>query len=1121
MYNIYSKHRIPPPQRGRIRKFLMIMTLTKLILLITVLQVSATALAQKVTLDEKDAPLTDVFNDINAQTGYDFAFTTTTLKDAKLVTINVKDKELADVLMEILKNQNLDFSIENKSVVIKVKDESFITKFETQIKAKLAQIKISGQVIDETGQPMAGVNIREKGSQNGTTTDGKGFFSLNVTDQDALVAFTFVGYEPKDLAASELPKGVVVTMKTSSTNLHEVVINKGYYYEHQELSTGDVTVVGSKDLESQPVRNPIQELEGKVAGLYIIQNSGVPGSSETVRLRGQNSLRNGNDPLYIIDGVTFPITSLTRSSGGGVLSVGNAQGISPFATLNPDDIESIEVLKDADATAIYGSRGANGVILITTKRGRPGKTKIDLNISQGSAKVGHFMDLMNTQQYLQMRHQAFKNDGLTPDPNADFDVTGAWDTTRYTNWQKALIGGTAHYSNTQLSISGGNENTQFYIGGGYNRQTTVFPGDFSDQASSLRFSLTHSSPDSRFHLQFSAGYSYTDNNLPVTDLTAQALTLAPDAPALYGANGAINWQLIGGSNSWSNPLALESASADAKVKGLTSNLQLSYRIIPGLNIRTSLGYIDNRNDQLNLQPSYDSPPPDNTNPNNRGMYYGNNENVNWIFEPQITYDTKIKKGKLGIVLGNTFEQRTTFGQAYSASGFNSDALLNNPANASTFRFLGQNNTDYRYNATYMRIGYTWDDKYLLNLTGNRDGSSRFGPSKQWGNFGSLGAGWIFSKEQIVKDNFTWLNFGKLKISYGTTGSDQIGDYQYLGTYSSTSSTYQNTTGLHPTRIANAYYSWETDKKLEFGMDLGFLKDRIDASVDYYRNRSGNQLIGYPLPNVSGFITVQANLPAVVQNQGFEFLLNTVNIKTGSFKWSSNINLTIPSNKLISFPGLNSSPYSTTWQVGKSTYSQYVLTYAGVNPADGFYQFKSANGTPTENPNFPADYSFSQPITQKWYGAFNNTFTYKAFQLDVTLQFTKQIGYNYWNFRDPAIGGIFNINMPATLAGNTWQKAGDISTFGGLSTFLNSDSNFDIPGSTFTISDASFIRLRNVQLTYVLPKNWSKTIGIEKGTLFLQGENLATFTHYFGLDPETQSNSLPPLRTIVFGVRASF
>jgi TonB-linked SusC/RagA family outer membrane protein len=1124
MYNFYSNKGGHPPNSGGIRQILLIMKLTILILITVILHVSATTMAQKVTLNKKNAQLVDIFNDINLQTGFDFAFTTTTLKDAKPVTINVRNEELNDVLTQIFQGQNLDFSLDNKIVVIKPKEENLLDKIKTALNIP---ITISGKVLDETGQPMPGVTVKEKGTNNVVITDSKGVFYIAVPDNNTILAFSYIGFESRELAAKEIPTGSSITLKASVNNLNEVVINKGYYNEKQRFSVGDVTRVSGEDIAKQPVTDPLLALQGRVPGLYIQQSSGVPGSYSTILLRGQNSIPYGkpgtvNDPFFIVDGVPFSSATLTSTDiGGGAVgnpfgARGRGQGLSPFNSLNPSDIESIEVLKDADATAIYGSRGSNGVILITTKRGKAGETKVDVDVSSGVSAVANQVSLLNTQQYLQMRHEAFKNDGAVPG-SRNYDVNGTWDTTRYTNWQKVLTGNLAQYTNAQASVSGGNANTQFRVDGGYSKQGTVFPGDYGDQKASLHFNINNTSNNQKFKMQLTGSYVYDDSNLPQTDFT-KYITLPPDAPAIYNGDGSLNWALKGGSNTWQNPLAGTYNQAKAGTDNLISNMVLSYQFTPDLQIKSSFGYTHAQMNQAQLGFSSALPPPGNADPYSRSNFSATTDSKSWIIEPQLNYHKEVAGLVLDALLGTTFQETSSKSSSIAAFGFSSDELITDPAAASTSYLNGYNVSQYRYNALFGRISARWKDRYLLNITARRDGSSRFGPDKQFGNFGAIGGGWIFTEDPFIKSILpSWINFGKLRGSYGITGNDQIGDYQFLSTYSVGSPTYQGYPTLLPTLLSNPNFAWEVDRKLEGGIELGFLKDRINLSINYYRNRTDNQLVGYPLPSITGFGSVQANLPATIQNTGWEFILNTVNVKTSNFTWSSAFNLSIPQNKLLAYPGIASSAYASNYSVGKSLFTRYLFHYTGVDPQTGLYTFASKDGSGV--PRYGTDQVFTEPITQIFYGGFQNSFRYKGWELDVLLQFTKQTGYNYLN-AFPAPPG-FAFNVPVAVL-NRWQNPGDhTNTQKFTQTYADAQNAYsNLIQSDAIISDASFIRLKSLSLSYLFPADWIKKWGVRSASLFIRGENLLTITKYQFLDPETQGLGLPPLRVITAGIHVS-
>jgi TonB-dependent starch-binding outer membrane protein SusC len=1113
-------------RRRAFTKTLRIMKLMAFILLAGFLQVSAHGYSQTVTLNEKNAPLQKIFKEINRQTGYQFFYKDEVLDQAGKINIRVSNMPLEDALAICFKNLPFTFSIVEKTIVVKKKEEF-----------APPPIDVHGRVTDSLGNPIQGASVTVKGTHKGIQTDANGNFTLKGIAPNSTIIVSIVGYEEQQVKLDER-NDIIVVMKQGVTSMHDVVISKGYYNTTDQLNTGDVTTVSGAVINQQPVSDPILALEGRVPGLYIQQTSGMPGAYSQIQIRGQNSIANGNDPLYIVDGVPFSSTSLTSPyigggavgytggvnyNGGGYNNNAVGNGLSPFNALNPADIESIVVLKDADATAIYGSRGANGVILITTKRGKAGATRFDLNVYTGGGEVARMMPMLNTTQYLAMRRQSYQNDGLpipsilTNPSDNNFDINGVWDTTRYTNWQKVLIGNVANFTNAQGSISGGSANTQFLVGGGYSKQGTVFIGNSSDQKASAHINLTHTSTDQKFHLQLNVNYVYDNNNLPSSDFTPISITLAPDAPALY-TNGSLNWQMYNGGSTFYNPAASTLNQAHSTTNNLVSNLNLSYDILPGLKLSSSFGYNHNEMHQLVLYPASANPPPYNTVASNRVADFSTSTFETWIIEPQLNYKRNLGAGRIEVLLGSTFQQNVSNSVGQYALGFASDALLADPQAASDYILAGANNTLYHYNAVYGRIGYSYDDKYLINITARRDGSSRFGPGKQFGNFGSAGIGWIFSKERLIQDNLPFLSFGKLKASYGITGNDQIADYQYLSTYSPLSPTYQGITGLLPTSLTNPYFAWELVRKMEGGIELGFIKDRILVSASYFRNRTGNQLVGEPLPAITGFTTVQANLPAIVQNTGLEMTLTSVIIKQKNFTWTIRGNLTLPSNKLVSFPNLSSTSYADRYVVGKSLFIQELYHYTGVNPQTGLYSFQTKG---PNRPEYPQDLILTKPVTQKYYGGFNNEFLYKGFSLDIFVQFVDQLGYSY--NRNLGMPGITNQNIP--VAGlNAWQTIGEqtnIQRFGTGSTYTTVFPFDYFQRSDGIITNASFIRLKNLAIGYQLPVNLKTQMHLQSIRVYVQCQNLLTITKYQGMDPETGGFNLPPLRMITAGLQVGF
>lgn len=964
--------------------------------------------------------------------------------------------------------------------------------------------KISGTITDGLA-PIPGVTITVKGKSLTAISDYNGEYVIAANPTDILV-FSFMGFKTVEIRISS-QKVVNVELKEDATALQEVKVNAGYYSVKEKERTGSIARITAKDIKNQPVSNVLASMQGRMAGVNIVQSSGIAGSGFDIQIRGQNSLRtDGNAPLYIIDGVPYASDPI----GVGYTATVMPLPTSPLNNFNPGDIESIEILKDADATAIYGSRGANGVVLLTTKKGKAGKTTFSANLQRGTAQVTRFANLMKTEQYLEMRKEAFANDGITNYPANAYDVNGTWDPNRYTDWQKKLTGGTAQITNVQTAISGGSDLTQFLISGNYSKETTVFPGDFNYKKGNIRANLNHTSQDKRFKTNFAAGYTLQDNDQPAKDYTLESRTLAPNAPALYDEEGNLNWE----NGTFNNPLRNLEGEFLAKTYDLVANLGLSYQFLPTLEIKSNFGFTDLKHQESSSQPSTIYDPAWEVGPEYSLISIGNTNRQSWIIEPQLHYKQNINEDlALDIVLGSTFQQQTARQLVQRASGFTSNSLINNLAAASDITVDIDDNSVYKYQAFFGRANLNWNNKYILNLTGRRDGSSRFGPGKQFATFGAVGAAWLFSEENFFKNSV--LSFGKLRASYGITGSDQIGNYQFLDTYSTTGGNYQGVIGLLPTRLFNPNFAWETNRKLEVALELGLLKDKIFLTIAAFRNLSSNQLVGTPLPATTGFTSIQANLDATVQNTGIETTLRTLNLETTNFSWSTNFNITLLHNELVSFPDLEASTYRNQFVIGSPLNIRKMYHFEGVNPQTGLYQFKDVNGDGKITAD--ADKTTIVDLNPKFYGGLQNQLKYKNWQLDFLFHFVQKQSIN-----NALLGNPGTLTNQSTALANHWQNAGDTATYqlftsGKKPDAVRAFSNFY--ASDGAITDASFIRLKNIALSYSLPKEWLKGAGCK---IVVEGQNLLTFTRYKGADPEFLiTNSLPPLKIIMTAIQFNF
>lgn len=966
------------------------------------------------------------------------------------------------------------------------------------------QTTLTGVVVDTAGRAIEGATIAIKGTRTQVMTDAEGRFSLQTAASSGILIITHIGHQTVEqrFGADNLGPYRFVLLPSDHA-LEEVEINAGYYTVKDRERTGSISRITAEEIARQPVTNPMAAMIGRMPGVDVVQTNGAPGGGFTIQIRGRNSLRsNGNDPLFIIDGVPVPaeqksslLINTIRPNGG------------PFSTLNPADIESIEVLKDADATAIYGSRGANGVVLVTTKKGSAGNPVSRLSLSHGIGQVGAAIALLDTEQYLEMRREAFANDGRQPGL-ADYDVNGTWDETRYTDWQKELMGGTAHLSNTRYSLSGGEGRTRFLISAGYSRETSVMPTTGIDNKLNASMNIQHHSADQRFTVQLFANYSVNNNDLPRVSPFRDAMSLPPNAPKLYDEEGNLNWE----NGSWNNPMAGFRQRYEGRIGALVSNAMVSYILFKGLAIKTSLGYNELGNKENLKIPRAALSPYNNT---AASANFSDGISTTWIAEPQITYLHEKRFGKLSLLAGTSFQETYSQAKALSVNGFASDALLGNPQAGATMNITSVSDVQYRYHALFGRVNYNMLDRYIINLTGRRDGSSRFGPGRQFANFGAIGATWLFGDEPAVKRTLGFLSHGKLRTSYGITGSDQIGNYGFYDVWNTAPYSYDGMTPLRPARLFNPDFGWEENRKLEFGLEMGLWKDRFQLSASYFRNRSGNQLISYALPTMTGFSSILLNFPATVQNTGMELSLSSINISGQHFHWTSDINLTIPGSKLLSFQDIETSSYRSSYVVGKSMDIEFAYHSLGVDPMTGLYVFIDVDDDGRYTTD--GDYQTRKKRNKHYSGGFNNSISYRGIDLNILVQFVKQTGLNYRSVFNTAPGRM--ANQPIYVL-DRWQQEGDQANVQRFTSGTgDANTRFGLNGDN-RIVDASFVRIKNVALSYRLPIKSNGT----SSTFSLSGQNLALFTNYQGLDPEnarSASVSIPPLRMVSLGYELTF
>lgn len=1067
---------------------------------------------KKVTLEFHGVQLATALDQLQQSSGVRIGYALSITHNPKLVTLSRTTLTLGAAMDTILSKTGLGYIFKNQTILV-FKKERANTKSGVRDFSTLRQDKtrVYGQVTGSGGNPLTGVTVALNGD-NGNfygSSDGDGKFELNVPAGNYELKLSFVGYQAfqkqiQVTASAALPLGAIA-LEPGTTNLNEVVVI-GYGQTSKRNNTGSVVTIDSKAIERSPVTNPLAALQGRVPGLQISSSNGFPGSSYTVRIRGTNSLEgstasNANQPLFVIDGVPFISEPLNQFTG--------ANGTqSPLASISPSDIERIDVLKDADATAIYGSRGANGVILVTTKKGKAGKTKVAFNVYTGASKVTRLPEMLNTEQYLALRRSAFAHDSTDPSPTNAPDLT-LWDSKAYTNWPKKLIGHTAQFTEAQGSVSGGNQQTQFLLAGTYHHESTVLASPYGYDRGSVHLNLNHSSANGRFNINATVSYTADKNNILAYDIS-QYYNLAPNMP-VYDSLGSFYWF-----GNIQNPIAYLDRSYQSRTDNLIGNAMIRYTLFPGLDLKTSVGYTKTTMDQTITMPERTFNPSSGVPSQAK---YGFSEVHSYIIEPQATYTHKLADGTLQLLAGGTWQQQISEGHSLNGTGYPGDSQLDNMKAASDLTVLNYNYAQYRYTSVFGRINYNWRDKYIINGSFRRDGSSRFGPNNRFGNFGAIGAAWLFYEESGVANALPFLSFGKLRGSYGVTGNDRIGDYSYLDSWQTVSFPYGGITGITPSRLYNPDYSWETNKKIEVAMELGFLHNRIMLNASFYRNRSGNQLIGYTLSPQTGFDNIIANLPAEVENKGWEFELNTINFQQEHFNWSSGFNISLNKNKLLKYPGLQGSSVQYTYVIGEPLDVVLGYKFTGIDPATGVPLFLDANkdGDLSELDDYVVLGSKSPSL----YGGFQNTLSYDNWSLNFLFQFVRQDGpgLNYGYMANP-FGTLTNFGNEA-LGG--WQQPGDLTNVPVPTTGSTTEAYKRFRTyyrlSSAVWEDASYIRLKNLSLNYNLSsvvEKWK----LGECSIYFQAQNIITITGYKGFDPETQGSFLPPLKTYTVGLRLS-
>ncbi|MBA4852762.1 TonB-dependent receptor [Emticicia sp. BO119] len=1001
-------------------------------------------------------------------------------------------------------------------------------------------VDVTGKVTStEDGSPLPGVSITVKGTTKGTTTNVDGSYRISVP-ANAVLQASFIGFTTLEQTVNNRSIVDFVLVPATQT-LNEVVVT-GYGSQIKRDLTGNIVKIKGSDIADMPVTTFEQSIQGKAAGVQINQGTGKLAQGIQIRVRGQSSVSASNEPLYVIDGI--PMTNGDLSVAGGATN--------PTVDINPQDIESIEILKDASAGAIYGARAANGVVLITTKKGKTGKTNVTFGMQYGKSKPTNVLKFLNTQQYMDFYRQAAANsdelDGYDPsDPDSytsymeSFFVTQSLGTLGTANqadtdWA-SLAYQDAPSQQYDLSVSGGSDKTTIFMSGQFLDQQGILAGNAFNRMTG-RLNLTHKVTDKLtvgMNMGITRSFNQRVSGDRQFDNPQQLVALPPMTPATDPETGLPVGSPPGDISIpvyYNALINLGNAYYNTTVHRNIGNAFGEYKFFKGLRFRTELA-IDLLNQQeeqyynSKTQRNFGAP-----------QGYGYNRFVrveNYNTNNYFVYDNTIGVHAFDATAGMSFQNSLSKSNVAEGRDFPSDAYRM-IASAARKTDASSAQTNFNFLSYFARVNYKFNERYLIGLSARTDASSRFGKDNRYGFFPAVSAGWILTEENFLK-NIEAISFLKLRASWGKTGNAEIANFGHLGLFAGGAG-YGSLPGQAPAQLANPDLSWETTQQIDFGLDFGFLKNRINGEIDYYEKNTTGLLLNVNVPGTTGFATQLKNVGSL-SNKGFEFVLNTDNI-VGQFKWKTSFNASTNTNKITNLQG-------QVIEGGLSNMSRavegqplgvfYTVEYAGVDPANGnalFYK-NTPNADGSLSRETTSVYSQAQRTVigsplPKWIGGITNTFSYKGLELSV---FFNGVFGNKLNFygvgRFSSANGRFEDNQTVNQL-DAWTPQNTNTNVPQARLFFNNGAQ----ASSRFIEDGSFVRLRNVTLAYNLPKSLLSKVKISNVRLYVTGQNLLTFTKYSGWDPEVNADDIvsnialgydfyttPQAKTIMGGLNISF
>ncbi len=1070
--------------------------LSFILALVSVIQMQANAYAQskKISLDLENVSVLRIINEIESQSEFKFLFNRKDVDLKRMVSVKVKKKPIEGILANLFTNTDTGFEILNKQIILKKNRDKTITPAGianvTSIGAKtIIQFQVNGTVTDADSVPLAGASILEKGTLNGTQSDFDGNFSLELADENAVLVVSYIGYATKEFGLRG-QNAVTIALEEDTASLDEVIVI-GYGTVKKSDLTGSVSSIQADKLNTDSQASVEQIIQGRLPGVQVTQSSAEPGGEFSIRIRGTNSISAGNEPLYVIDGLA---------------------GANPGNSLNPSDIKSIEVLKDASATAIYGARGSNGVVLITTKQGQKNSAlEISYNVSTSFQTAARTLDMMDAQEYMSFYNDVYVDRGLEPlFGDDDFNSFGAG-----TNWQDEIFR-TAPIYEHRLSFSGGSEDTQYYVSlNAFDQEGIVINSGFERWAA--RVNLTHSVGD-KLKIGINLNTSFeNENRVPLglgvnagAGVIATALQLPPTDP-VFNDDGSYATSLQDLSNSVAQAETIDEFEKTTRIFG---NGFVEYEFIKDLKAKANFGFdqrIARRNTFFDLQTQIGQL--------NQGRASQRLiENNNYLFELTLDYNKVIaEKHKLNLLGGYSYQEFTNSGFDASAQEFPTTAFGSNnlgAGNPAQFQ-VGSTRGENTLISGFGRVNYSYDDRYILTGSIRADGSSRFGENNKVAYFPSGALAWNINNESFFPEDAFVSNL-RLRASYGLSGNQEIANGQSLTLLESGPIAVLDGLELQsiaPAQLSNPNLQWETTESFNLGIDFGFLSNRISGTVEYFENNTRDLLLFLPVPTTTGFTQSLQNV-GDTRNSGFELSIASRNL-VGEFSWTTDFNLATVKNEVTNLGelprilqgGTRFVNDFTLLEVGSPVNSYYGFVFEGVfqseeevanspaqnNAAAGGRKFQDTNG---DNVIDDEDrVILGDPFPDITFG-FNNTFSYKGFTLDVFIE--GKSGFELANFTNiDSENPIDDLRNRQTYVLDRWSPQNPTND---QPSFANPSRAYDF--NSRVVEDASFVRLRSARFSYTFP---NLNLGrISSLMIYASGQNLVTWTDYRGFNPDLNS-----------------